>query len=110
MVVLVALGSLCLSCHKYPEDPFISLRRPAKRIEGTWNITSYQVWGKEHSHDFDSLLSPKTLTDYCINFAPYDRLDGGEFKFVDKNNNKFFLDRGEYQFDSGDNKGILPGG
>lgn len=54
---------LCSGCHKYPKDPFISLREPDKRLESaTWQFTSYQINGVEHSHDFDSLLAPTTLT------------------------------------------------
>ena len=94
LISTLVLGSFILaSCHKYPEDPFISFRRPNKRIEGTWNITKYQVWGIDHSHDFDSILAPKTLTDYCLKFSPFDNaLDVafGTYTFVDKNNNARF--------------------
>ncbi len=90
--ILIALITLIgfVSCHKYPEDPFISFRRPTKRIEGTWNITSYQVYGVEHSHDFDSLLSPETLTDIGLKFSPYSFQGypiNGDFTFVGKNGN-----------------------
>ena len=80
------------SCHKYPEDPFISFRRPNKRIEGTWNITKYQVWGVDRSHDFDSLLKPNTLTDCFIHFHPFNYIThtGGTFSFIDKNGNPIF--------------------
>jgi hypothetical protein len=67
--VLVILSSLFVGCHKYPEDPFISFRNPVKRIEGTWNITSYQIYGIEHSQDFDNLLAPNTLTDLKVDFG-----------------------------------------
>ena len=57
--------TLLNSCHKYPEDPFLSLRRPGHRLESgtgtTWKFTSYQIYGQEHSHDFDSLLNSHTL-------------------------------------------------
>jgi hypothetical protein len=63
LLTLIILNSLCLSCHKYPKDPFISFRKPDKRLEAsTWQFTSYQINGVEHSHDFDSLLAPNTLT------------------------------------------------
>ena len=94
LISTLVLGSFILaSCHKYPEDPFISFRRPGKRIEGTWNITSYQVNGVEHSHDFDSILAPRTLTDCSINFKPYNFINdaaNGGYTFVDKNNNALF--------------------
>ena len=56
-----------VSCHKYPEDPFISLRKPENRIHDIyWQFTSYQIHGVEHSHDFDSILKPHTLTDFKL--------------------------------------------
>ena len=103
--LLFCLIVFIISCHKYPEDPFISFRRPGKRIEGTWNITSYQVNGVEHSHDFDSLLTPKTLTNHAIKFkdggnynsqGSADRLSG-TYYFQDNDNNLLFS--AEYNFE-----------
>jgi len=69
IVVLVALVCLFSSCHKYPEDPFISLRNPINRLMGTkWKFTSYKINGVDHSHDFDGFLSPNTLTDITFSF------------------------------------------
>ena len=70
LITLIILSCLFVSCHKYPKDPFISLRRPVKRLESgsgtTWRFTSYQISGVEHSHDFDPILTPNTLTDYAL--------------------------------------------
>jgi len=85
------------SCHKYPEDPFISFKRPAQRLAGTWQITKYQVWGVDHSHDFDSLLNPNTLTNCSVNFVLYsDHGDGanGAWTF-----SPLFRQGGLFQFD-----------
>ncbi|MHB8260813.1 MAG: hypothetical protein ACYDCN_04790 [Bacteroidia bacterium] len=73
-LVLITLAGF-VSCHKYPEDPFISLKNPQDRLSGigsgyTWKITSYQINGVEHSHDFDNFLSPHTLTDITFTFHP----------------------------------------
>jgi|GEM_PF-4393840 hypothetical protein len=75
IVVLIAVGGLCLSCHKYPEDPFISFVKPSDRLSGTkdgytWKFTSYKINGVEHSHDFDNILSPRTLTNITLTFFP----------------------------------------
>jgi hypothetical protein len=71
--LVLALGSLMLpllnSCHKYPEDPFISLKNPGKRLNGTWKFTGYRINGTDHNHDFDSFLAPFTLTDCKIEFV-----------------------------------------
>ena len=107
ILITLVLGSFILaSCHKYPEDPFISFRQPGKRIVGTWNITKYQVWGIDHSHDFDSLLRPNTLTDCYINFFPYSTGDSynegnGVYTFLDKNKNPIFAlkNDGSYYFE-----------
>lgn len=103
--LLLALGSLFLpllnSCHKYPEDPFISLRRPWKRLEGTWKFTSYKINGVEHSHDFDSMLASKTLTDCSITFHPFYNLKGW-YSLQDNNGNSIhYIDAnlGNYVFD-----------
>ena len=69
MLLVISLASL-VSCHKYPGDPFISFRRPFKRLEGSgsgvpWRFSAYQINGADHSHDFDQLLKPNTLSD-CI--------------------------------------------
>lgn len=78
--VVFAFASLLLlltnSCHKYPEDPFLSLKRPFKRLEGTWKFTSYQINGVEHIHDFDIFLSPKTLAECAISLHSYNKRDG----------------------------------
>jgi len=67
------MGILCVSCHKYAEDPFISLRNPEDRLKGTtWQFTSYQIYGVEHSHDFDNFLTPHTLTDVKFQFDEND--------------------------------------
>ena|ERR1700758_4096721 len=70
--LFLALGSLILpllnSCHKYPEDPFISLKRSQVRLRGTWKVTSYQINGVEHGHDFDTLLSTCTIYECTISF------------------------------------------
>lgn len=37
---------LCNSCHKYPQDPFISLRSPESRLIGkVWQLQSYKING-----------------------------------------------------------------
>ena len=99
LIVLVTLIGF-ISCHKYPDDPFISLKRPFKRIEGTWNITSYQINGVEHSHNFDSLLSPNTLTDCSIKFVNglHDSNgqtipSAGTYHFQNKNGSLIFSDK-----------------
>jgi hypothetical protein len=65
------------SCQKYSDDSFISFQSTYQRLVGTsdpsafankWQITSYQINGTEHSHDFDSILTPKTLTEYSLQF------------------------------------------
>jgi hypothetical protein len=96
IILILVIGSFVfVSCHKYPEDPFISFRKPPKRIEGKWNITSYQIWGVDHSHNFDSLLKPNTLYNCCINFSPYHNSNGGidnngTVTFTDLNNNLLY--------------------
>ena len=78
LFVLITLSSLCVSCHKYPKDPFISLRQPNKRLEAsTWQITSYQINGVEHSHDFDNLIAPATLTDCYLIMVD----NGGSYEY-----------------------------
>ena len=98
-VVLIVFSSLFLGCKKYPEDPFISLREPWKRIAGTWQITSYQINGIEHSHDFDSLLSQLTLTDCLIRFE-YGMGTYGEIYIEDNNGNRIYPGYGTYYINS----------
>jgi hypothetical protein len=56
------------SCHKFKEDPFLSLKSPQKRLRGTWKILSYKINGVDHTHDFDSLLVWTTLTNCSMIF------------------------------------------
>ncbi len=76
ILFLTLIAFFFLGCHKYQEDDFISLKRPWKRFTGAWQFTSYKIYGVEHSHDFDSLLKPRSLTDCCINFNPFYNLQG----------------------------------
>ncbi|MHB8261408.1 MAG: hypothetical protein ACYDCN_13230 [Bacteroidia bacterium] len=47
-VVVITLSSLCLSCHKYPEDNvFMEKMSPEKRIVGTWRLTKYYINGAD---------------------------------------------------------------
>ena len=83
------------SCKKYPEDPFISFRQPYKRLAGTWQITSYQINGVDHSHDFDSLLYPNTLTN-CLMFFSNRGPNSGDYSIADNNGHVLFISSGEY--------------
>ena len=69
-VGLLVLTSL-ISCHKYPEDPFISLKRPWKRLEGTWKFDSYKINGTEHVHDFDVFLNSISLNDCLLHLVRF---------------------------------------
>ncbi len=106
-VGLLVLTSL-ISCHKYPEDPFISLRKPEYRLmggsqknsTGRWKFVSYKINGTEHSQDFDSFLSKSpnftTLTrlsilfyrDYDLIFRIENLGDGASGGFEITNNKK----------------------
>jgi hypothetical protein len=69
LTVGIILG---IECKKYPADPFISFQSPYARLTGSnWHINSYQINGVEHSHDFDSMLTPRTLTDCNMIFGTY---------------------------------------
>ena len=42
VVVLIALGGLCASCHKYPQDELISFETPFKRITAhNWHVVYF---------------------------------------------------------------------
>ena len=63
------ITTLLNSCHKYPEDPFLSLRNPKVRLcgrpnkgAGEWLFTSYKINGVDHSHDFDNFIYSPSLT------------------------------------------------
>jgi hypothetical protein len=58
------------SCHKYPEDTFLSLRNPKVRLCGRpkdggkrWWFTSYKINGIDHNHDFDNFIKVPRLTE-----------------------------------------------
>lgn len=92
LVILISV-----SCHKYPEDDFISLKRPYARLTGVkypslgyigiWRITSYKIGGVEHAHDFDTLLPQgTTLTDCTLLLWQGQKgQHWGAFSFRDKN-------------------------
>ena len=47
-LLIVFFGSLFLGCHKYPDDPFISLRSPSKRItKYQWHLNKLLVNGQD---------------------------------------------------------------
>ncbi|MGZ3919105.1 MAG: hypothetical protein ACXVOH_03555 [Bacteroidia bacterium] len=51
--ILVSVSALMLlspvfhSCHKYPDDNFLSLRRPEKRILGSYKLMHYYINGAD---------------------------------------------------------------
>ncbi|MEN9523194.1 MAG: hypothetical protein RL065_1571 [Bacteroidota bacterium] len=48
-ITLIMLAAL--ACHKYKEDDFISLRKPGKRLEGSWHIVAFNVDGADSLND-----------------------------------------------------------
>lgn len=86
VVVLLAMAS----CRKFEEDPFVSFHSVGRRLQGNWKIESYKINGIEHSHDFDSLLTPLTLTDLKLVIGNDDsRMTSGPFYFADPNGNGY---------------------
>ncbi len=82
-IILIFVTLLFVGCYKEPEDKFISLHLPWKRIVGTWKFTSYKIDGVESSHLLDSLFSPSALTSCSINF---EGINGGRIgAYVIKN-------------------------
>ena len=45
LLLVALLLTLLTSCHKYPKDPFLSLKRPEKRILGRYKLIHYYVNG-----------------------------------------------------------------
>ena len=100
------------TCKKYPEDKFISLRKPTKRINGSWKIKEYTFNGNDvidiintqtKTFDVRDLVLEIIMKDpYGYNdepryrFSPYNYLeiDGGS-AFVIKNDkyNHFYFSR-----------------
>ena len=47
VAVFITLLSVFNSCKKYPEDKFISLRKPTNRLVGNWKIKEYTFNGND---------------------------------------------------------------
>lgn len=69
------IGILFFGCKKYSEDPFLSLRKPEKRILGDWELKSYKIDGIDYLSVFtppDSFYTKgyiiKTSLPICVNF------------------------------------------
>ena len=95
LLVLISL----ISCHKYPEDPFISLKRPWKRLEGSWKFDSYKINGTEHVHDFDVFLPSISLNNCHITLRAFYNLKG-EYFLKDPNGNIIHFNDFVYVFDN----------
>ena len=77
-----------MCCQKYPEDPFVSFKEPWNRLVGNWKVTSYQIRGVEHIHDFDKLLAPETLSECYMSCtkSPSSPSDNGYLTYYYNNN------------------------
>ncbi len=83
LLLLILIGFV--SCHKYPEDPFISLRTPFKRItKHRWILNNYTVNGV----DSMSLFNEPNLVYFHLVGKSYNFNDefGGGTWFIDKKN------------------------
>lgn len=87
ILVLVCLFSFS-SCHKYPEDPKISFKKPATLLGGVWKVTGYTINGTDHIHDLDTALAPFTLADCWIEFDINKSWDHGVYHFYNGNGNE----------------------
>ena len=105
------------ACHKYPEDPFISLRSPEKRLQDkTWYLVSYKINGADSTKNY----GPNTgWNDYpYIQFASqriggkgwttFPTCDHGDHWSIEKNQLKFSTILYSCQWQGNNGKHFLP--
>jgi hypothetical protein len=73
ILILSALFFLLGDCKKYDEDGFISLRRPFKRLEGTWKIDQVIVDGNNITATYVDTLLQLSLSDLKLDFQEKNR-------------------------------------
>lgn len=96
-ICLLLIGS----CRKYPDDPFISILRPAKRIQGDYLLEHYYVNGFDSAttskysfytstrhifvpHHSFALYEPSLSFWYDVDMGTYvDRISNRSFRFAD---------------------------
>lgn len=59
---VLLLFFIMASCKKYPEDNFISLRRPMKRVVGDWKIKDYQFNSTSIVDQLNTMLKKYDVT------------------------------------------------
>jgi hypothetical protein len=67
IILIILIGFV--SCHKYPDDPFISLRTPFKRItKHQWILNNYTVNGVDSMSLFNDTLGRPIPNLVCFQF------------------------------------------
>ena len=82
IILTLVLGSCILaSCHKYPEDPSISFRRPINRLgwPGGWHLWHYYINGVDSMSNlmknYPSPLNGATNLDFFISATHQSSID-----------------------------------
>lgn len=58
LLMLLSASSIILSCSRYDEGPFVSLRSPENRVEGLWEIKNISI----DDIDYSSVYLADTMT------------------------------------------------
>lgn len=81
------------SCKKYPEDPFISLKSPRSRLEGSWLLKKVTINGIDSTEQFFANA-------YCGCDIHFDEA-GGESAYIGKcSSNSIYSCGSKWMFDN----------
>lgn len=65
----LGLAMLFTTCKKYPEDKFYSLKRPEKRVCGSWKVIEYDFNNNDIIYELNSKLKTFDIRNLTLNIV-----------------------------------------
>ena len=81
LVIIIGVLLCFVSCKKYPEDKFISLNQPEKRVIGDWKIVSYDFDNNGIIDQLNAKLKTFDIRDLTLRVVGQDGKNEGYYCF-----------------------------
>jgi len=102
--ILLSVTFCFTTCKKYPEDKFISLRKPEKRVIGDWKIKKYNFNNVDIIDEINSTLKTFDIRELTLVVKGNKGKEQGYYTFLPFFNTSFYdfpiskYERGKFYF------------